>query len=109
MRESILVTKKMLSSVLHACSTGVKEVGRFLPARLYVDPEKNLPLTIAMANAGKAYRVDWLVAHSLVPWHDRWPDDIAEDSYSDPYRLAQTLGMVADRVLSKASPFDLVP
>lgn len=56
---SIVITKKTLDK-LDACDDGIADVIKFLPARVYNDPKKNMSLARKLYNVSQAPRLFWL-------------------------------------------------
>lgn len=97
-RDSVRITKKFLKEK-RACHTGLVDAAPFLPATIYTDVEKNLPLAIEMCEARVGHRADWLAGQANVNYTDYtqlWFHAIDD---RDASAVAQLLAMAADKLL----------
>lgn len=98
---TVTITKRFLERAA-ACTSGLKAVAKYLPAKISTDPEENIELSIALDSARGT--VGWLVSAitdrcfcgtCINPSRGHNHDDpyVVDD---DPYVVAQGLAWVAD-------------
>lgn len=94
----VRITEKFLEEK-RACHTGLVDAAPFLPATIYTDVEKNLPLAIEMCQARVGHRAGWLAAGAGVNYDDRTSLWFVVLYEREATVVAQLLAMAAEKLL----------